>query len=519
LKFDKKVAARYYFFTKEKIDNRMIMKKCIIAILFLMFVNGFNFGEPDNSTKIQLRIKNGEATDQNLKDLKLFVNKKEINISGIVKTERYINKERLLGRNFVLTFMNFDKFDKVLEDAISYFVTEVLEKSDSLIVHTNINIHQIKVTENKERMILNISNRLKRDMNYEFKKSSRILKSINTEISKMERFFGSYSPSSAILVGGAQYFKFFASIIPDILFYKNEFIIPDKKKFKEIHDLLGYREGDRYWIFIQNGNVYPFTGRVHKTIKAVRSFLSRTTTGDSSWSKLVGRKIREMQDSMLVAGPYPESSMSEGFINTNTSFFTILYSPDDSSSDKKTGLQLSEILKKLSEDTGGAFVETSNIESGINGVREHKDTFWDIMFELPDEKGKLKLRIESGVSKKELFYRKRFKDKELEELKKYLLKAKISIEDQGFQDNILSFSIRYFTLSKRGGFGLLKVIIQLYDNAGKEVYRRSKTLRAEQKKINISTGIPAEFSSGHNMRVSVLDMISNRLIVKEIKMN
>ena len=500
--------------------SRIIIRTFIFVFIFLFLMNSFNFSETNNSTKIQLRIKNGDALDQNLDNLKLFINKKEIEITGKEKKERYIDKERLLGRNFILTFMNFDEFDNNLENAISYFVTEVLKKSDSLIVHTNTNIHQIKVTGNKERMILNISNRLKRDMNYEFKKSARILKNINTEISKMERFFGSYSPSAGLLAGGAYYFKCFASIIPDILFYKNEFIIPEKKRFMEIHDLLGYREGDRYWIFIQNGNVYPFTGRVRNTIKSVRSHLSRMDTGDSSWTKMVGSKIREMQDSMLVDGPYPEKLMKSGFINTNTSFFTLLYSSDISSSANKTmDLQLSEILKKISEDTGGILIETNDIEKGIKKIREHRDHFWDIMFEIPEEKGRLKLRMETGVREKDLFYRKKFEEKELIELKKHLSKTKITIEKTEYKDNKLSFSIRYFSLNKRGGFGLLKVIIQLFDNTGEERYRRSNTLRAEERRINISTRIPEEFSSGYNMRVSVLDMISNRLVVKELKMN
>lgn len=500
--------------------SRLIIRKSIFVFIFFLLINNFNFSEANSSTKIQLRIKNGGVLDQKLNDLKLFINKKEIEITGIEKTERYIDKERLLGRNFVLTFMNFDKFDKTLEDAISYFVTDVLKKSDSLIVHTNTNIHQIKVTGNKERMILNISNRLKRDMNYEFKKSARILKSINNEISKMERFFGSYSPSAGVLVGGAQYFKFFATIIPDILFYKNEFIIPAKKRFSEVHDLLGHREGDRYWLFIQNGNVYPFTGRIRNTIKSVRSHLSRIASGDSSWTKLVGSKIREMQDSMLLDGPYPEKLMKSGFINTNTSFFTLLYSADaSSSSNKSINLHLSEILNRISEDTGGVLVETNDIEKGIKDIRGLRDHFWDIMFKFPGEKGRLKLRMELRGSKKELLYRKRFKEKELTELKKHLSQAKIVIEKPEYLDNKLSFSIRYFSLNKRGGFGLLKVIIQLFDSTGIERYRRSNTLRAEKKKINISTGIPEEFSSGYRIRVSVLDMISNRLEVTELNMN
>jgi len=500
--------------------RRIISRTSIFVFIFLLLINSFNFSKENSSTKIQLRIKNDDVTDQSLSDLKLFINKKEIKITGKEKTERYIDKEGLLGRNFVLTFMNFDKFDKILEDAISYFVTEVLKKSDSLIVHTNTNIHQIKVTGNKERMILNISNSLKRDMNNEFKKSARILKSINNEISKMERFFGSYSPATGILVGGSQYFKFFATIIPDILFYKNEFIIPAKKRFGEIHDLLGFREGERYWIFIQNGNVFPFTGRIRNAIKSVRSHLSRIASGDSSWTKLVGSKIREMQDSMLIDGPYPGKLMRSGFINTNTSFFTILYSLDvSSSSNKSINLNLSEILKKMSEDTGGVLVETGNIEKGIADIRDHRDSFWDIKFEIPEEKGRLKLRLETGGREKEIFYRKKFEEKELIKLKKHLLKDKITIEKPEYMDNKLSFSIRYFSLNKRGGFGLLKVIIQLFDNTGRERYRRSNTLRAEERRINISTGIPEEFSSGYNMRVSVLDMISNRLVVKELKMN
>ena len=167
--------------------------------------------------------------------------------------------------------------------------------------------------------------------------------------------------------------------------------------------------------------------------------------------------------------------------------------------------------------SGGQFIITPDIEKGIESIVGNKDQYWDVEFDIPTVPGKMKLKMTLDGSNKGLVFREKIEEKELKELTKYLSKSKIHIEDLVFADNKLSFSIKSFILNKRGGFGLLTVIIQIYDNTGKEVYRRSNILRAAEKKIKISTLIPGEFSTGFTMKVSVLDMISNRLIVREMK--
>ncbi|MEN8222166.1 MAG: hypothetical protein ABFR36_02810 [Acidobacteriota bacterium] len=491
----------------------------VFICIYILLISFSLSGSVDNSMKIQLRVDNENNSGVSINELKLFINKQEVEITGLKKNERFIGKERLLGRNFVLSFMNFENFDKVLENAVSYFVTEILEKSDTLIIHTNVDVHPVKVTGNKERMILDIKKSLERDMNYLSRKSSRIIKNINTEISKLERFFSSLGMSTGYPVGGVTFFQFFTKLIPDIQFYKNEFIVPDKKKFNKIHEQFGFREGDRYWIFLQSGNIYPFTKRIKNLVKSVRGQLSVNTSGvDRSWSKMVNNKIRELMEMMSIGSQYPVNIMKNGFINSNTSLFTIVYSIEKATNpDKALDIQLEGVLRNLSEETGGKFVETSDIEEGIKSIIDHRDQYWDVSFKIPGGMDKKKLKMILGNSNKGLIFREKIEEKELKELLKYLSKPKICIDNPGFKNNKLSFSIKSFTLNKRGGFGLLKAIIQIYDNMGKEVYRRSNTLRAANKKINISTGIPAEFSSDHTMRVSVLDMISNSLIVRDVE--
>ncbi len=500
--------------------SRIIERILVFVFIFLLIFNNFNFCEENMSTKIQLRIRDGYKSAQKMDDLKLYINKQEVRITGKERRDRYIGQEGILGRNFILTFMNFPRFNKKLEDAISYFVTEILRKSDSLIVHTNINTHQIKVTGNKERMILNIVNHLKKDMNYISGRSARVYKSINAEIERMERFFGTFDSTTTILTIGDVYFNFFATIIPDLQFYKNEFVIPDKKRFEEIGDLLGFREGDRYWIFIQNGNIYPFMTRIRKIIKSVGTRLSLVTTGDQSWKKMVSTKIREMEDSMLIDTPYPRKTMRTLFINTNTTFYTLLFSTESvTSTNKKIDLQLLDILGKISVDSGGKLIETSDIEADLRKIREFKDRFWNINFVLPETKKNIKFRMEIGGRGKDLVYRKQLKKDEYRKLKKYLSKPKVFIEKPEFSKNKLSFSIGSFSLNKRGGFGLIKVVIQTYDNSGKEVYRRSNILRTGRKKIDISIGIPEELFFHHKTRISVLDLISNVMVANELRMN
>ena len=97
----------------------------------------------------------------------------------------------------------------------------------------------------------------------------------------------------------------------------------------------------------------------------------------------------------------------------------------------------------------------------------------------------------------------------------YFSEPGISIVDPVFSAGKISFGIQSFSLNKRGGFGLLKVVLRLYDPAGKEVYRKSNTLRAGKKQIKVSTMVPREFTEGYRLTVSVLDLIANRLVTAE----
>ncbi len=484
----------------------------IIAFIIPIFVNATE----NRNIKIQLRIKNRNISDKVLDNLKLIINKKEVKITGIKKRERYIDKEEFLGRNFIISFMNFNKFNDALKKSISYFVTEILEKSDSLIIHTNANVYKMKVSGNKERIIHNISKVLKRDMEILSKKSSRVLRSINGKLSKIEKYFSIYASLSEASSSGSTYFQFFSEIISDIQFYRDEFVIPGKRKFGEINNFLGFMEGHRYWIFIQNGTTYPFMKRIRKIIRSVKSSLANITLlGDKSWKKVVDNKIREMLDILYLGASYPQKAMRTGFINTNTSFFSFMYNVTEVISTKSVNHQLSEILKAISEDTGGAHVETSDLEKGIESIRSHRDIFWDIFFKIDKMKEKNKLRLVAENSAK-LIYRKRFKREELNKLLQYLSEPKISVSNLKFGKDIISFSIESFSLSKKGKFGLLKVIIHFYDKAGKEIFRKSNTLRASKKIINISTEFPTELSSVNKIKVSVIDLISNRFNAKEI---
>ena len=111
--FEKKNLAGYYFSTEKKIMSKLNIRISIFVFIFLLITGGFISGTENESIKVQLRIKKGDSAGRTLDDLKLFINKKEVEITGKVKKERYIDKENLLGRNFVLTFMNFNKFDDV----------------------------------------------------------------------------------------------------------------------------------------------------------------------------------------------------------------------------------------------------------------------------------------------------------------------------------------------------------------------------------------------------------------------
>lgn len=493
----------------------MITKYLLLFLILTIPLNGIPKTNDTVPVTIPFRISNKKIGPSGLllKDLQLYINKKRVKTDLLSGKERWISKETILGRNFIISFRDFTKYEQVLSNGLSYFITDILNTSDSLIIHTPYNIYPVKVTKNKEKIIFNIEKILEGDIKKIVKEMTPTLKGIQNEISLLKQYFNSYDPENPH-IGAAYYLQFLSKITLDIQFFRNHFLVPDKKRFAKVHEHMGNREGDRYWIYIQNGELYPFNKKLEDVLKQIRFHTAVQALNQGSWKTVIDSNIKTLDETMLLSKLFPANKLQQQFADTNTTFFVLILNTGKTVKTKTSliKLDLKKILEKISGVSGGNTLETGDMEAGLRTIKEHKDKYFELEYSAkrtPEDKN-ISLRYKN--EKKILSHRKRYSKKEFSELIKNLTDEKLKFKLLSIKNNLISFSITSYAIQKKEKFGLLKVYIQILNSEDSEVYRSSNTLRATKKKINISTGLPKNLSGELVINISVHDLISNRFV-------
>ncbi|MEN8153062.1 MAG: hypothetical protein ABFR75_03495 [Acidobacteriota bacterium] len=496
----------------------MIKKIFISVLIFFISLAGSHKPKDNILASIPFRTidKKIDLSELSLKDIRLTINRRTIDPVQLSLKKRWISKDTILGRNFILSFRDFYNYGKVISEGLSYFVTEILKKHDSLLIHTPYNVYPVKVTNNKEGIIFNIEKILKKDLKKILKESAPSLKSIKNEIFRLEQHFNSYELNNRNM-GAVSYFQFLSKITLDIQFFRNHFLIPDKKKFLKVDEYLGNREGDRYWLYIQNGELYPFNRRLQDVIRKIINFTSMQAVSQSNWRAFIDTGIKSLEEVMLLSKIYPEKKLKQLFTDMNITFFGLIVdSGKTTNSDTSTVMaDLENIIRKISTTSGGTTLTKRDIESGLKEIEEHKDTYLDLEYSVsrrPEEKiFDIRYKNEKGT----FLHRKKYSKNEFVELIKNLTAEKLVLKLLSVKKNIISFSINSYAIHKKGKFGLLKVLIKILYEKNREVYKSTNTLRAIKKEINISTGFPKNLKGDLILKISILDLISNRLLQTE----
>ncbi|UCH98201.1 MAG: hypothetical protein JSV88_15510, partial [Candidatus Aminicenantes bacterium] len=168
------------------------VKKSIIAFMWLILVGLFVFAAEENiRLTLPVRVFAGKhpVTHLQKQDFKLFINNEQREILEAVNQFTSLGQQPdFLGRNFVLSFHMTDYGNQV-QESISYFVTEMLNSADALIIVTPLKIYRLNVSANKEKMITDIEKLLKSDC-YEFrKKLNASKKNLEIQMNRMMQLF------------------------------------------------------------------------------------------------------------------------------------------------------------------------------------------------------------------------------------------------------------------------------------------------------------------------------------------
>jgi hypothetical protein len=359
------------------------------------------------------------------------------------------------------------------------------------------NVYKLPIDVQKEKTIDDIKKLVKNDWQIFRGKRTTYANTLKEKLKKIR--LGELSKESTL--------RFLNSYRSEWLIFKNRFLMPDLNKYKAVSQYFYGKEGDKWFINIQQREIIPELGELKKRIREIRNFISSIAESDETgWVPMLSKGITELEKALLISDKFPQEKIQDILLSLNISYDVIFFK----SKIKMGGLSAHEnvspdyenILRKISRATGGFTLETTDIKNGLNQLSQHQDTSY--LLDIPISPAPLIIDIRLKRGNYETCHKKTYTGAEIKSIMKFSSdKAKIS--GVSVKDKIVKFTISNFSTDKSQvgeSEGNLEVRMLITNEKGDIIYRIINTLRTFKDSI-IITLPPLENIQGKN-RVFIL---------------
>jgi hypothetical protein len=501
------------------------MKKVILCPLLFLLIAGpiFPSMKPKPfSLPIRLVKNIQRSAGLNKNDIELWVNGVQRTVTRLEKRERSLSQVPDLGRHIILSFHN-TKVTKPLQNALSYFFTEILDPKDSLILLSPIKAYSVPVSRDKEKMIMDVMDILHKDWNVHEKNKISAEKNLETTIQRLERIASSQpgNPSyqdpenseqvlaqtTALATNYKAIYQVLLNFPQNFTLFKNRFLLPDIIKHREVKKILDKKHGEKWWIHFQNREDIQI---IHKARSAGRKLNAYIATHESGeLARTMGNSLANLQKQLLISESLPQAEILDTLHHKNMCYNAILWGSLKSSTSSKETTDLEAALRRIAELSGGKTTVATDPEQGIKEITQHADTFYELNFDFNGKVEDKTIQISAGHADLKFSHKQHFTKEEVEEWIRTGHEKKVQIRDFSLQNRTIHFEIDSFMQDQDKRFGILKVRISLFDRDNTHVYKSENTLRASKDKVSISVPLPLQHRGEFRLRAEVFDLLAN----------
>ncbi|NIM14096.1 MAG: hypothetical protein GTO45_18795 [Candidatus Aminicenantes bacterium] len=507
-----------------------VTKSIVLFLLFVVFaVLAVSLALPSNQNKtktlqlhLTVRVPEEKPEDVELKkqDFRLTINGQPREILEVVENTASINQPPgFPGRNFIVS-LHMTEYGKPIEEAISFFISDILTSNDSLILLTPLQVYNITVSTNKGRMIREIIHLVKKDCDSYKKKLNAAKKNLEFEIKRMRRLFRGGVDDKAFITSYKRISMFLATFPKEFLNFRNRFLFPDLNKYCQILDFLGNREGQRWWIHFQQGDFFSIIFDIKEVIRRIEAYCSHSSLASHAFL----HNLHLLEKLLDPGDSFPREQLFNAFTSANVRYNAVLWTirkTETTDSESHTISHLRGILNAISRNTGGKTVQAIDPNQGIKEIAEYRDHYYHLVYDFDGhiKEKKVQVIILPEDRKLTLSYKKIFSHDEMQTLIQYLSAGKISITGVSLKQTgdkqVVMFSVQSIAFNKEKKFGLVRVRIELCDDQGNPVFRTENTLRSSKPTITISVPIPGKYTGNVKLSIHAYDLMANRLALYE----
>lgn len=222
------------------------------------------------------------------------------------------------------------------------------------------------------------------------------------------------------------------------------------------------------------------------------------------------------------------SNMINFAYSWDTPVLSVYVSPDTGTKKrdnraKTTAVRIENLWKKISNFTGGSYLELTDIESSINSILSREETSYMLSYRPDSSENKSSIRITSSNRGLQLVYNTGLHTEEVDQTinNSDAYQTIVRFEDVFFKRKILSFKISDFSIRqiKQQKSGQLKVRIFVTEQGEKVAYDRTNILQAKKEKTKISINFENLKRGKYQFSLFVTDLLTGNKSTFHLRTN
>lgn len=497
------------------------MKKLALMLLVFVFVVQLQMAADEEVLlKLPVRVvsKQGPVTDLKKSDFSLTINKETRQIQDLIGKKRSLTRGNE-PRNFVLAF-NLTEYGQQILEGISYFVENMLKKNDQLIVLTPLKMYRINNSSQKNKIIEDIREIVKKDTLAYKKNRISSRENLLRQIRKVNRggsiTSGSGSAGTVTTDLTTQtIIQFLNDYSREWNNFKTKFLIPDMKMLSSIALMMAQQSGEKWLINFQQREIMPALGEFKKASNNIKTYLSSvTSTEEQSTAASINSGLQTIEKSMLISENFPKEILSNLLLGANISYNVILFrslrqdisNPDDQSPDYEG------ILRDISQQTGGTALDTTSLAEGLSAIAGNDDFYYNLIFAFNNQLEDKEIGVTVTAPEADIFYKNKFYESEIKNLIDYLKEPRITVSDFSIRGSRITFTISDFKIGDVDNqkAGAMRVKIELIDSSHNIIYKTANTLKSVKKSITISITLPPQHQGYFQLHIGARDLLSQK---------
>lgn len=445
---------------------------------------------------------------------RLVINGAGKDIQAVIRKQKSLARKPDLGREFILSF-RLSKYGPEVEKELAYFVTEILDISDSLYLLTPGQFYRMNISASKGSIQRQIRELLEKD-GPAFR---------DEQASAEARLKSQLEGLKAVLDGDPQgvdiYRKtsLFLNVFPDEFSrYQYRFLVPDPKRYEQVLDQLGCGEGERWWIDFEQHQDPGLYQKIQGIIKDIDNHISLLSFGHQSLAIVMKTNLDRLEKTLSLSESFPSAELVQVLAANEVNYNVVFIRSDpvkESNFVQATFLNLVSLYGEVAKSAGGAAVNPGTDEQGFTRIADKVDEYYELVFNWDCRIEDTRIQVLVRGRPDDLSYAERLTQAQVDKRVQLFSREKIRIDDVSVSAGRLSFIIDAFERKKEDNFGLLRIRVLLLDNGNQAVYQEENTLRATKEKVSVSLPFPEELKGSFQLSITACDLIANRLTAKE----